>query len=373
MKRRTRVRRGWLRRPLAATVIAIVVTAAVTAHPPLGDGGVYEARAASPAMIGFSFSPRTAAYFGEDPAPALLSLMNQLAPDLVRLPVYWDSVEAKRGTFDFTETDDLIKVVDAYNQASGVRPARVVLIVGMRNMGYPELYVPSWVPANEREPASRMASDPEYTRYLRASFKHYHRNPTVSAWQIENEPLDKVPTVAGSDVSISGDVLQDELELLRSIDSRPAVITSYTSATLSLDMLGLSPSTPSRPPGAPLPAGHPLEALQTGDILGLDLYVVTGDTSLSDASATKRIGWKRASFPFWFGQTSAAGKPLWITEMQGAPWPGLDNFTTSDLLFSANAYRHRGASVILMWGVEQWLLSPQWMQAGKQARLALTG
>src|SRR5258708_19077811 len=248
-------------------------------------------------MIGSSFSPRTAASCGEAPAPALLSLMNQLARDLVRLPVYWDSVEAKRGTFDFTETDDLIKVVDAYNQASGVRPARVVLIVGMRNMGYPELYVPSWAPANERQPASRIASDPAYTRYLRASFKHYHRNPTVSASQIENEPLDKVPTVACSDVSISGDVLQDELELLRSIASRPAVITSYTSATLSLDMFCLSPSTPSHPPGAPLPAGHPLEALQTGDILGLDLYVVTGNTSLSDARATQRIGWKRASVP----------------------------------------------------------------------------
>ena len=351
---------------------AIVATAALTAHP-LSDGGVYEARAASPAQIGFSFSPRAATALGEDPASALGELMPQLTPDLVRLPVYWDSVEAKRGAFDFTETDQLIKVVERYNQTRGVRPARIVPIVGMRNMGYPELYVPAWIPPREREPAPTMTSDPEYARYLRASFRHYHTNPLLYSWQIENEPLDKVPTSAGADVSISGDVLQDELEVLRSIDSRPAVITSYTSATLSLDLIGLSPSGHSLAPGAPQPVGHPLEALQTGDILGLDLYVVTGDTSLSDASATKRIGWKRASFPFWFGQASAAGKPLWITEMQGAPWPGLDNFTTSDLLFSANAYRHRGASVILMWGVESWLLSPQWMQAGRQARLAMTG
>ena len=352
-------------------MVAVLATAAVTAQP-FGDG-VYAARAATPALIGFSFSPRTAAYLGEDPALALRDLMDELAPDLVRLPVYWDSVEAKRGTFDFTETDQLLKVVEGYNRKANVRPARVVLIVGMRNMGYPELYVPTWVPIAEREPAATMASDPEYTRYLRAAFTHYHPNPLLYTWQLENEPLDKVPTEAGADVSISGDVLQDELEVLRSIDSRPAVITSYNSATLSLDMLGLAPSTHPLAAGAPLPAGHPLEALQTGDILGLDLYVVTGDTSLADASATKRIGWKRASMPFWFGQASAAGKPLWITEMQGAAWPALDNFTPADLVFSANAYRHRGASVILLWGVENWLVSPEWMRAGRQARLALTG
>ena len=359
-------------RPLASVVAAIVTTVAVTAHP-IGDGGVYEARAATPALIGFSFSPRTARYLGEDPTTALRTLMVELSPDLVRLPVYWDAVEGRRGAFDFSETDHLLRVVESYNRLPGVRPARIVLIVGMRNMGYPELYVPDWVPQSEREPAAIMASDPEYTRYLRASFTHYHPNPLIYSWQLENEPLDKVPTVAGLDVSISGDVLQDELELLRSIDSRPAVITTYTSATLSLDMEGLAPSVHPPVPGSPLPVGHPLQALQTGDILGLDLYAVTGDTSLNDASATKRIGWKRAAMPFWFGEASAAGKQLWITEMQGAPWPGAGNFTTADLLFSANAYRHRGASVILLWGVEDWLGSPDWIQAGRQARLALTG
>jgi hypothetical protein len=218
-----------------------------------------------------------------------------------------------------------------------------------------------------------MTADPEYHRYLKATFLHYRRNPFLYSWQLENEPLDNVPTTAGTDVRISGDDLQDELELLRSIDDRPAVITTYNSSTLALDMAALAPVSQAWPAGSALPAGHPLEALQSADALGLDLYVVTGDTSLTDASARKRIDWKRGALSYWSGQAQAAGKPLWITEMQGAPWPDQDDFTIADLLYSARAYHHRGAAVVLLWGVEEWLGSPAWMEAGKQARQILTG
>ena len=372
MHRRSRVRGGGLARALASALVAVVATVAVTAHP-IGSSTGDIARAATPALIGFSFSPRAALYEGQEPVAALRTLVDELNPDLVRLPVYWDAVEAQRGSFDFTETDQLIKVIEDYNRTRVTRPARVILIAGVRNMGYPELYVPEWVPAAEREPSAQMTSDPEYRSYLKATFLHYHPSPLVYSWQLENEPLDNLLASAGTDHRITGDKLQDELELLRSIDGRPAVITTYNSSTLSLDVAALTPSSHAPPAGAALPAGHPLEALQSGDVLGLDLYVVTGDTSLTDANATKRIDWKRAALPYWANQAQAAGKPLWITEMQAAPWPGLSNFTISDLLYSANAYHDRGASVILLWGVEEWLGSPAWMQAGKQARQIMTG
>jgi hypothetical protein len=352
-------------------LVAVVSTVAVTAHP-TGRGAGDVASAATPALIGFSFSPRTAIFEGQEPLTSLRTLVDELNPDLVRLPVYWDAVEAKRGSFDFNETDRLVRVIEESNRTRGTHPARVILIAGVRNMGYPELYIPAWVPAAERDPAARMVADPEYRRYLEATFLHYRHNPLLYSWQLENEPLDNVPTSAGTDGRIRGDNLQDELELLRSIDSRQAVITTFNSSTHSLDVAALSPSSQAPAPGAPQPAGHPLEALQSGDVLGLDLYVVTGDTSLSAASARKRIDWKRAALPYWSDQAVAAGKPLWITEMQGAPWPGQDDFTVADLLYSANAYRRQGASVILLWGVEEWLGSPAWMEAGQQVRQILS-
>jgi hypothetical protein len=118
--------------------------------------------------------------------------------------------------------------------------------------------------------------------------------------------------------------------------------------------------------------GHPQDALQLGDALGLDVYVVTGSTSLADAGARKRIDWKHNSLLYWAGQARSAGVPLWITEMQGAAWPGLNNFTTSDLRYSARQYRHVGASVILLWGVESWLGNEDWMAAGREVRRTLT-
>jgi hypothetical protein len=358
-------------RPLTSLLMAVGAMVGLTLQP-LGVGKAEIARAATPALVGFSFSPRTATWLGEDSATALDTLLRQLTPDLVRLPVYWDSVEARPGVFDFSETDRMLGIITAYNRGHPSRPARVVLVAGLRNMGYPELYVPAWIPPAERDPASKMDVDPRYQGYLVATVVHYRGSPLLQSWQIENEPLDNVPTIAGTQVDIDGDDLQDELEKVRAIDNRhPIVITTYNSATLSLDMAALSPGG-SGPSSGPQPAGHPLGALQLGDALGLDLYVVTGDTSLTDASAHKRIDWKSRALVYWAGQAEAQSKPLWITEMQGAPWPGQDDFTPTDLLYSASAYRRHGASVILLWGVESWLGSDTWMQAGRQARTVLS-
>lgn len=334
---------------------------------PFWLAGLQVAHAATPPMVGFSFSAKTAQYLGEDPAPALATLMTRLNPDLVRLPIYWDTVEPAPGAFDFSSVDELMQVVRAYNLTRAPRPARVVLEVGMRNMGYPELYVPTWLPGDES--ITTMSADPEYARYLNLAVTRYRNDQLLYSWQLENEPLDDVPTVAGTQVDIPGDVLQDEKETLVGLDAvHPVVITTYNSSTLDLDLKALSPANPADPPDGPQPAGHPLQALQLGDALGLDVYVVTSNTSLEDATARVRTDWKKAALAYWTAQARAVHKPVWITEMQGAPWPGEHNFTEEDLLYSAQLYRGSGVGVVLLWGVESWLISPSWMAAGLQAR-----
>jgi hypothetical protein len=359
---RTRGARG-----IAALLIALTAVVVLGIRPLVGSPASLAA-AATPALVGFSFSPKAATFLNQDPTTALQVLLGELTPDLVRLPVYWDSVEATRGKFDFAETDKMIALIESYNRTRAVRPARIILIAGLRNMGYPELYVPDWVPEAQRDPASQIVVEPEYQRYLTETFVHYRSHPLLYGWQIENEPLDNVPTRLGQQVDIAGDDLQEEVDKVSSIDTvHPVVLTTYTSATLSLDLAALQPGGVN--PNSPAqPVGHPLQALQLGDVVGLDLYVVTRDTSLTDADAHKRTIWKSRALDYWSSQAQALNKPLWITEMQGAPWPETDNFTTADLLFSAQAYRRHGASVILLWGVENWLNSDAWMQAGRQAR-----
>ena len=355
-----------LRRVFAAAAAA-VVAAMVFGSAPFWLAGFQVANAQTPPMVGFSFSPYTAAYLGENPEPALRELMDRLQPDLVRLPIYWDAVEPRRGAFDFSSIDGLLAVVREYNLSHGARPARVVLEVGMRNMGYPELYVPAWISVSST--VAEIAATSEYAQYLELSVRRYRHDHLLYEWQLENEPLDDVPTTAGATVNIPGDALQDEKETLQRLDAVHGVlITTYNSSTLDLDLKALSPAGSNDPPDAPQPAGHPLQALQLGDALGLDVYVVTGATSLEDATARVRTDWKKAALSYWTAQARAVHKPVWIAEMQGAPWPGLNNFTTSDLLYSARLYRSASVSVVLLWGVESWLQSPTWMAAGLEAR-----
>ena len=163
--------------------------------------------------------------------------------------------------------------------------------------------------------------------------------------------------------------MADEVNLLKSIDPvHRAIVTTYNSASVSLDMQAASTFSWlfNMFPG-PKPVGHPKPALLLGDILGLDVYVATPSTPLEDASVTERIGWKAETLSYWADQALQDGKELWVTEMQGSTWNGDPSFSTEDLVESAQQYSGTGVSVVLLWGVEDWLGSPDWMSAGQSA------
>lgn len=322
-----------------------------------------------PPEVGFSFSPWAVSWAaGETPTQALRTLLEQLEPDVVRLPVYWSEVEPSPGEFDFTSIDDLIQTVEAYD-ATAERPARVLLVVGARNLSYPELRLPGWVSESAASDLVRLYRSASYREYLRRSFERLARIPVLYAWQIENEPLDNVTTDRQGSVALSAAIVSTELKLLRSIDRQhPAVVTTFNSSHVALDKKGASPLAWFYALIAgPKPAGHPARALELGDVLGLDVYVVTPSTSLSQDSAIERIDWKAETIDYWSQKAHASGRSLWLTEMQAGPWADAPGFTPTDLILSADLYRDRGASLVLLWGVEGWLHSNQWMRAGLRA------
>ncbi|MHB8510379.1 MAG: hypothetical protein ACYDGR_17320, partial [Candidatus Dormibacteria bacterium] len=101
-------------RPLRFGILLLLASLAASGLGvrPLGD-----ANAATPPEVGFSFSPRAAAWLGLDAPTALGSLMQTLTPDIVRLPVYWDAVASQaQGPLDFTSVDSLLEVVRDYNR-----------------------------------------------------------------------------------------------------------------------------------------------------------------------------------------------------------------------------------------------------------------
>ncbi len=321
----------------------------------------------NPPLVGFTFSPE-AIVDGRPPVAALAELLQALQPDVVRLPVYWGSVAPTASTFDYSQVDALIKAVETHNASKDARRTQVVLVVGARNLVYPEVHLPGWVDTSKVHKLQSLLSSATYKRYLTATFNRYADLGVLRAWQVENEPLD--PAFLGK---VSGalpeSMVRAEVDLLRSIDLvHEVIVTTFNSAHPILDVEGASPIAwlYQHLPGAK-PVGHPAQALTVGDTLGLDLYVVTETTPLQVISASTRIAWKEESLDFWQTQAQKTGRSLWITEMQASPWVGTTGFKPNDLIESALAYHGHGVSAYLLWGVETWLDSPQWMATGRTA------
>lgn len=349
---------------LAATLLVAVIAAAafptlaVDPPPPV----------LNPPQVGFSFSP-AAITDGLKPEDALARLLQTLQPDVVRLPVYWTEVASTPSSLDYSEVDRLINTIKAHNSRKGSRHTEVVLVVGARNLVWPEVYLPSWVDTRDVHKLDRLLRMASYRRYLETTFRRYAPLSILRAWQVENEPLDNATMAEVTSGALPASMVRSEVDLLRSIDLvHEVVVTTFNSSHVSLDVRGSSPLgwLFSHLPGAK-PAGHPSQALTMGDTLGLDLYVVTESTPLDVITATTRIAWKEESLDFWQSQAQKYGRALWVTEMQATPWIGTTGFTQSDLLSSALAYRGHGVSVYLLWGVEDWLDSPSWMETGIRA------
>lgn len=323
---------------------------------------------------GFSYSPKLARWAGVDPIAGLHTLLWRVHPDLVRLPVYWDSSAPAPDHLDYNETDRLLDVVAEYDRVWPDRPVQVVLVVGARNLGAPELYLPNWLSEGVPGDLPDKLRSPAYMQYLVDTFSRYANNPYLYGWQVENEPLDSTNPDLGN-IAVPQHMVAQEVELAHRLDPvHPVVITTFNSATAALDRqandrLGwfLQLASPWKP------AGHPRPALELGDVLGLNAYVVTPNTPLARVSVDQRIAWKRDSLQYWVGQARSRRKEVWITEMQASPWKGVEGFTPRDLETSAELYRDSGVSAAFLWGAEQWLSSPAWLDAAERAIATLDG
>ena len=359
-------------RKASSAFIAGCLTALITNITPVAAPAV-SAAPPGPPLVGFSFSPFTVPRLvNETPTAALRTLVDTLQPDLVRLPIYWSQVQPWPDTFDFSATDALVKVIRQHNRHHR-RPTRIVFVIGARNLAYPEVYLPGWLPNAQGSNLRKIVASPAYTTYLRTAAAYYADLPELYAWQMENEPLDSVTTNTDYAPALTTTSVDNGIDTLRAADSaHPVVVTTFNSSHITLDKRGHSPlAWLYRLLPGPKAAGHPTETLQIGDVLGLDVYVVTPTTPLAEDPASERIAWKSDTIIYWSTQARLANKQLWITEMQGIAWQGAPGFTSQDLVDSASAYRDRGASVVLLWGVENWLFNREWMQAGLQAMATL--
>ena len=324
-----------------------------------------------PPLTGFSFSPQTSLAADRDPVADLESLVDATEPDLVRLPIYWETVEPSPDQLDFSSIDALLDVIESHDLVSQTQ-TRVVLSIGARNFLTPELHEPAWAGPRQQPQLNQAQSGAPYRSYIDASVVRYRSSPLLYAWQVENEPFDYVTNAITGDDEITAAQLAWEVGEVHRLDpGHKAVTTTFDGWNVAVDAMQQY-AQPALALAGGYPSGHPGAALAAADALGLDIYLNAPSTPLRFTSVDLRAEWKAQAIDFWAHEAAARGKTVWLAEMQAAPWgTTLGGFNPPDLITSAVDYRREPLQVVLLWGADTWLHDPAWMEAATQAMAIL--
>ena len=161
----------------------------------------------------------------------LIAALDDLGIRRFRLSAYWGFIENKPAKWDFATLDREIKEISK-------RGGTVVLAVGEKLPRWPECWGPEWWKALPRD------EQRSYTlRYIERVVNQYKNNPTIVAWQVENE----AHFVYGDCPLPDPDFLRQEIALVKKLDpGRPVVTTdsgelsAWISAGRLVDKLGVS-------------------------------------------------------------------------------------------------------------------------------------
>lgn len=318
------------------------------------------------AVLGTSFARWRAEALGLDYRAAFERIC-AMRFGLVRLSASWREI----AQFGYGHLDWLLGEAERSRQP-------VLLTVGMKALGWPEFYLPE-----DMDPANRVVQRGVVV-YVRNVARRYRDHPTLTAWQIENEPFNRS---GPNSLWIPRSVVRAEAEAVRSVDrDRPQVVTGFAHFDENLDRSSSrDQSRWRRRLGLSLPAEREaLSILRRGDVLGLDVYRSIGWRDASGHQEVARAAPDQsASVAFWQRIARQQGKRFWVTEAQAEPWEARRQTHADPLSIRPEAIGELvsrlvgiGVETILLWGSEYWLWradngDPRWMDAVSLVRMAL--
>lgn len=159
---------------------------------------------------GLTFSARQAESLGFDWQELYLAMLDELGVKKLRLAAYWDEIEPGPGMFDYSALD--WQVAEAEK-----RGVEIILAAGGRLPRWPECHFPDWIGLLNEYERQQATLD-----YLGKVIERYQDRTAIKYWQIENEPF--LPHF-GECPEPDPDFLDQEIALVRSLDSRPIIIT----------------------------------------------------------------------------------------------------------------------------------------------------
>ncbi len=277
----------------------------------------------SPNEFGATFSKKFCEELGLNWKETYMAILDDLKVRNLRLPVYWDEIEPDKGVYNFNDLDYLI-------EEASLRQSNLIITLGRRQPRWPECHTPAW--NNKNSPAKTEAA---ILKMIKVVVLRYKDNPSIINWQVENESF---LGTFGVCPPLERNFLQQEIDLVKSLDSRPIIITG----------------------SGEMSSWKQEEA--AGDIFGTTVYRVVYN---------RWLGYVRYFFPPYFYQFKAklAGvdrtKALLI-ELQTEPW-----VPQGKMIYLSEKEINRSMSVnqlkanlqyainlnfkqIYVWGVEWW-------------------
>lgn len=278
------------------------------------------------AKLGVTFSPRAAEFLGLDWKDAFMATLNDLQPDTIRIPIYWNVLEPNKDDYHWEDFDYQL---DAIKQTN----TQIILAIGHKLPRWPECHLPEWI-ANE---SNEEEIEAELYAMVEDVVIRYKDHPNLVAYQVQNEVLfdfGDCPEWSGKRSRLKG-----LIERVKEID-RDTKVTTSDSGELSL---WLRTST--------LPI----------DALNVSLYRAVYNE--------KHDYFYWPVNPYYYKLHALFVKPfvseLIISELQLEPWgptsvEALDqeeiykSITPIEMINRVDFAKRTGASTILGWGVEWW-------------------
>lgn len=231
---------------------------------------------------GMSFNTLYAEELGLEPREVFDAFIDELGVRHFRLAAHWPMVEPERNVYDFSELD--------YQLARAKEVgADVIFAVGRRLPRWPECHVPTWAQELEWD-----AQKEEIRAYITAVVNRYKDHPSITYWQVENEPYLGVFAYAHCG-KLDEDFLKEEIALVKSLDgTRPILVTDSGNI------------------------GTWIDAYRAGDAFGTSMYVYFWNPEL---------GQFKSVLPPWFYRAKAnlmgllfGEKETMLIELSAEPW-----------------------------------------------------
>jgi len=158
---------------------------------------------------GATFSKPFAEYLGLDWKETYLAILDDAGAKRIRLSSYWTEVEPQKDIYLFDDLDWQIEEAER-------RDVKMIIVLGQKQPRWPECHIPRWAgELNEKE------RQEELLEIIKKVVERYKDKKNITAWQVENEPF--LPF--GECPKLDKGFLDQEINLVRSLDSRPVIIS----------------------------------------------------------------------------------------------------------------------------------------------------